>query len=78
MAKGLGERSNRTLCAAARSMLNHAISRWKKNITAELWPFAIQHDEGPETANSAHGNNSRVNAVNLTKLTCTPYSFQST
>jgi hypothetical protein len=24
-------------------MLNHAISRWDKTITAELWPFAIQH-----------------------------------
>jgi hypothetical protein len=40
---GLVERSNGTLCAAARSMLNHAISRWDKTITAELWPFAIQH-----------------------------------
>jgi hypothetical protein len=40
---GLIERSNRTLCAAARSILNHAISRWKKTITTELWPFAIQH-----------------------------------
>jgi hypothetical protein len=39
----LVERSNGTLCASARSMLNHAISRWDKNITAELWPFAIQH-----------------------------------
>jgi hypothetical protein len=40
---GLVERSNGTLCAAARSMLNHAISKWDKSITAELWPFAIQH-----------------------------------
>jgi hypothetical protein len=40
---GLVERSNGTLCAEARSMLNHAISRWDKTITAELWPFAIQH-----------------------------------
>jgi hypothetical protein len=24
-------------------MLNHAISKWDKTITAELWPFAIQH-----------------------------------
>jgi hypothetical protein len=40
---GFVERSNGTLCAAARSMLNHAISRWDKTITAELWPFAIQH-----------------------------------
>jgi hypothetical protein len=24
-------------------MLNHAISKWDKAITAELWPFAIQH-----------------------------------
>jgi hypothetical protein len=24
-------------------MLNHAISRWDNTITAELWPFAIQH-----------------------------------
>jgi hypothetical protein len=39
---GLVERSNGTLCAAARSMLNHAISRWDKTMTAELWPFAIQ------------------------------------
>jgi hypothetical protein len=40
---GLVERSNGTLCAAARSMLNHAISKWDKIITAELWPFAIHH-----------------------------------
>jgi hypothetical protein len=40
---GLVERSNGTLCTAARSMLNHAISRWDKTITAELWPFVIQH-----------------------------------
>jgi hypothetical protein len=38
---GLVERSNGTLCAAARSMLNHAISRWDNTITAECWPFAI-------------------------------------
>jgi hypothetical protein len=31
------------ICVAARSMLNHAISKWDKTITAELWPFAIQH-----------------------------------
>jgi hypothetical protein len=24
-------------------MLNHAISRWDKTITAELWPCSIQH-----------------------------------
>jgi hypothetical protein len=40
---GLVERSNGTLCAAARSMLNHAISRLDKTIAAKLWPFAIQH-----------------------------------
>jgi transposase InsO family protein len=40
---GLVERSNGTLCAAARSMLNHAISKWDKTITTELWTFAIQH-----------------------------------
>jgi hypothetical protein len=40
---GLVERSNGTICAAARLMLNHAISKWDKTITAELWPFAIQH-----------------------------------
>jgi hypothetical protein len=40
---GLVERSNGTLCAAARSMLNRAISKWDNTITAELWPFAIQH-----------------------------------
>jgi hypothetical protein len=40
---GLVECSNGTLCAAARSMLSHSISRWDKTITAELWPFAIQH-----------------------------------
>jgi hypothetical protein len=39
---GLVGRSNVTLCAAARSMLNHAISKWDKTITPELWPFAIQ------------------------------------
>jgi hypothetical protein len=22
---------------------NHAISKWDKSITAELWPFSIQH-----------------------------------
>jgi transposase InsO family protein len=31
---GLVERSNGTLCAAARAMLNHAISCWDKAITA--------------------------------------------
>jgi hypothetical protein len=40
---GLVERSDGTLCAAARSMLNHAISQWEKTITAKLWSFAIQH-----------------------------------
>jgi hypothetical protein len=40
---GLVERSNSTLCAATRSMLNHDISRWDKTITAKLWPFVIQH-----------------------------------
>jgi hypothetical protein len=40
---GLVERSNGTMCAAARSMLNHVISRWDKTITSELWPFTIQH-----------------------------------
>jgi transposase InsO family protein len=40
---GLVERSNGTLCAAAQSILNHAISRWDKTITDELWPFPIQH-----------------------------------
>jgi hypothetical protein len=40
---GLVECPNGTLCATARSMLNHAISRWDKTITTELWPFAIQH-----------------------------------
>jgi hypothetical protein len=40
---GLVERSNCTLCAAARSMPNHAISIWDKTKTAEIWPFAIQH-----------------------------------
>jgi hypothetical protein len=39
---GLVERSKGTLCATARSMLNHAISKWDKTITPELWPFAIQ------------------------------------
>jgi hypothetical protein len=31
---GLVERSNGTICAAARSMLNHAISKWDNTITA--------------------------------------------
>jgi hypothetical protein len=39
---GLVERYNGTLCAAARSMINHAISKWDKTITSELWPFSIQ------------------------------------
>jgi hypothetical protein len=34
--KGLVERGNGTLCAAARYMLNHAISKWDKIITPEL------------------------------------------
>jgi hypothetical protein len=83
---GVVERSNGTLYAAAQSMLNQAIYRWDKTITDELWPFAIQHaatiynkkNEGPEITNSAHGNNSRVSDLNLTKPTCTPYSVQST
>jgi hypothetical protein len=81
---GLVERSNGTLCAAARSMLNNAISRWDKTITAELWPFAIQHTATiytqqngyPVITTSAHGNNLRVDALNLTKLTCIHYSVQ--
>jgi hypothetical protein len=40
---GLVERSNCTICAVARSLLNHAISRWDKTIIDELWPFVIQH-----------------------------------
>jgi hypothetical protein len=40
---GLVERSNGTLCAAAHSMLNHAISKWDKTITSKLWHLAIQH-----------------------------------
>jgi hypothetical protein len=40
---GLAERSHITLCAAAQSMLNHAISRWYKTITADSRPFTIQH-----------------------------------
>jgi hypothetical protein len=39
----LVERSNGTLCAAARSMINHTISIWDKTIPDELWNFAIQH-----------------------------------
>jgi hypothetical protein len=39
---GLVERSNGTLCAAARSISKHPISKWDKTITSELWPFAIQ------------------------------------
>jgi hypothetical protein len=41
-------------------------------------PSIIQQNEGPETTNSAHWNNSRVNALNLTKPTCTPYYVPST
>jgi hypothetical protein len=40
-------------------------------------PSITQQNEGPETTNSAHGNNSQVNALNLTKPTCTPYYVQS-
>jgi hypothetical protein len=40
---GLVKISNGTLCAAAQSMINHAISKWDKTVTAELCPFAIQH-----------------------------------
>jgi hypothetical protein len=42
---GLVERSNGTLCSSAGSMINHAISKRDKTITAELWPFAIQHTD---------------------------------
>jgi hypothetical protein len=41
-------------------------------------PSIIQQNEGPQTTNSAHGKNSRVNALNLTKPTCTHYYVQST
>jgi hypothetical protein len=40
---GLVECDNGTLCAAARSMLNHAISKWGKIITPELWTYTIKH-----------------------------------
>jgi hypothetical protein len=43
---GLVEGSSGTLCAAARCMLNHAISRWDKTITAELWPHAAVNPSG--------------------------------
>jgi hypothetical protein len=39
---GLVEQSNDMLCAAARYMLNHAISKWDQTMTPELWHFAIQ------------------------------------
>jgi hypothetical protein len=35
--------NGKTALLNARSMLNHAIYRWDKTITAELWLFAIQH-----------------------------------
>jgi hypothetical protein len=41
---GLVESSNGNICAAARSMLIQAISKWEKTIAAELWPFAIHHE----------------------------------
>jgi hypothetical protein len=39
---GLVERSSGTLYITARSMLNHAISKWDKTITPELWSVTIQ------------------------------------
>jgi hypothetical protein len=83
---GLVKRSNGTLCAAARSMLNHAISRWNKTITAELWPFAIQHAATIYNTTKRRSRDYdlspweqftvRDNALNLTKLTCIHYSVQ--
>jgi hypothetical protein len=40
---GLVEHSNGKLCPTSRSMINHEISRWDRTITAEQWPFVIQH-----------------------------------
>jgi hypothetical protein len=67
-------------------MINHAISisRSDKTITAEIWPFAIQHAATIYTTTKrdhvimtlARGKNSRANTLNLTKLTCIHYSVQ--
>jgi hypothetical protein len=40
-------------------------------------PSLTQQNEGPETTNSAHRQNLRVNTLSLTILTYTPYSVQS-
>ena len=40
---GIVERYNGVICAAARTMLLHAQSHWPEIITAEFWPFAVQH-----------------------------------
>jgi hypothetical protein len=83
---GLVERSNGTLCAAACSILNHVISKWDNTITAEQWPFAIKHTATIYNTTKRRSRDydirpwekSLVNAPNLTKMTCTPYSVQFT
>jgi hypothetical protein len=39
-------------------------------------PSIIKQNGDPVTTTSAHGRNLRANALNLTKLTCIPYSVQ--
>jgi hypothetical protein len=39
---GIAERSIRTVCDRARTMLLHAMDQWPDAISIELWPFALK------------------------------------
>jgi hypothetical protein len=39
---GIAERSIRTLCDHARTMLLHAMEHWPDVVTLDLWPFALR------------------------------------
>jgi hypothetical protein len=39
---GIAERSIRTICDRARTMLLHAIEHWPEAVSIDLWPFAIR------------------------------------
>jgi hypothetical protein len=67
-------------------MLNHAISRWDKTITAKLWPFAIQHaatiynttkrrsrDYDLSPSEQFTGERSKLNQTDMHPLFCPVY-----
>jgi hypothetical protein len=67
-------------------MLNHAISRWDTTITAEIWPFTIQHavtiyntqtrrsrDYDPSPWEQFTGERSKLDQTDMHPLFCPVY-----